>query len=132
MKDIEIDALEKILVAFENHVSQQEQLLKEFRVILDDIRSAKKQRGYQRNPDYYKEKVREWKKINPEKEKEYQQKYQEKKKAERLSNVMDLFNQEKTVSEISILLNLSEKVVLNCLKQNESIPSDGINKEEES
>jgi DNA-binding NarL/FixJ family response regulator len=132
MKDIDIDALEKILVTFENHVSLQEKLLQEFRVILDDVRNAKKGRGYQRNPEYYKAKVRMWEKTNPEKVKEYNRKYQAKKKAERLSNVLDLVSQGKTVSEISTLLSISEKMVLSCLKQNETIPFYSENKEEES
>lgn len=132
MKDVEIDTLEKILVTFESHVSQQEQLLKEFRVILDDVRNAKKKRGYQSNPEYYKIRVRAWEKANPEKSKEYQRRYQEKKKAERLSNVWALFNQGETVSEISTTLNISERTVLNCLQQSEPITSDGLNKKEES
>ena len=132
MKNTEIDILEKMLVNFENHIFQQEQMLKEFRAILDVIRNDKKKYGYQRYSDYYKAKVREWEKINPEKPKEYQRKYREKKRNERLSNVWKLFNQERTVSEIAILLNISEKTVLNCLMQSEPIPSDGVNKEEES
>ena len=129
MKNIEIAALEKILATFESHVSEQEQLLKELRAIVDDVRNAKKKRGYQRNPEYYKTKVRVWEKTNPEKVKEYQRKYQEKKKAERLANILDLVNQGKTVSEISTFLNISEKIVLNNLKRNEEISFDGLNKE---
>ena len=126
MKDSEIKALEKILVIFETHALQQERLLKEFRLIIDQVRDFKKGRGYQKKPEYYKKQVRLWEKENPGKLKEYQRRYQEKKKAERLANILDLFNQEKTVAEISILLNISEKTILNCLKQNEEKINKGV------
>ena len=119
MKDSEIKALEKILVIFETHALQQERLLKEFRLIIDQVRDFKKGRGYQKKPEYYKKQVRLWEKENPEKAKEYQRRYREKKRAERLANILDLFNQGKTVSGIARLLNISEKTVLNCLGQSE-------------
>ena len=129
MKNTDINALKKILAAFEKHVSEQEQLLNKFRAILDGECNAKKKQGYQRNPEYYKASVRECEKSNPEKAKGYQKRYYEKKKAERLSNILDLLNQGKTVPEISPLLNISEKTIRNCLAQNENNHSDG-NKEE--
>lgn len=130
MKNVELDALKKILAVFESHVSQQTQLLEEFRAILDGVSEAKKKQGYNRNPEYYKVAVRAWEKENPDKAMGYKKKHYEKKKAERLAKILELCKQGKSVKEISELLGISQKVVLNCLDQNVpiTVPDESLEK----
>ena len=131
MKSIEIQILKKILSILEDHSSQQVLLLKEFREILDSI-SADKINSYRRNPVYYKARVREWEKLNPEKRKEYSKRYNEKKKAERIAKILELQSQGYLVPEIAVLLKISEKTVLNCLQQHEQARSDEAGKKEDA
>lgn len=116
MKIGEIEVLEKALSVIEEKLPQEAELIHNFQTVLD-VMVERYNNQYRNKADYYRVAVRDWDKRNPEKVKEYQKRYQEKKQRQRREKISLMSKQGKTVSEIANELKISERTVKICLNE---------------